>query len=75
MNKDMLLIEGDDLEKFHAVFLSDLTIMAHSLKEVNDDLLYMVIFEETKIKIRKILKNIGDEMLQICELMKKENNK
>lgn len=77
MNKDIILklIEDTDLEKFQDVFLSDLTKMTHSWKEVNDDLLFMFISEKTEIKIRKILKNIGEEMVQICELMIKENNK
>ena len=78
MNIDILLKlidEDDDLKKFEKVFISHLTKMTHSWKEVNDDILFMPISEKTEIKIRKILCNIGDEMIQICDLLIKENNK
>ena len=77
MNKDILKLieEDDDLEMFQKVFISDLTKMTYSWKEVNADILIMPISEKTEIKIRKILNNIGDEMIQICNLMIKENNK
>ena len=78
MNIDILLKlidEDDDLKKFEKVFISDLTKMAHTWKEVNNDILFMPISEKTEIKIRKILDNIGDEMIEICDLMIKENNK
>ena len=78
MNKDILikLIQNDyELEKFQKDFLSDMWKMANAWKEVSSDLILMPIFEKTEIKIRTILNNIGDEMIKICELMIKENNK
>ena len=78
MNIDILLKlidEDDDLKKFEKVFISDLVKMIHTWKEVNNDILFMPISEKTEVKIRKILNNIGDEMIEICDLMIKENNK
>lgn len=78
MNKDILLKlieEEDDLEKFQKVFLSDIWKMAHAWKEVNDTISIIPISEKPKIKIRKILCNIGEEMEQICDLMIEEHNK
>lgn len=49
--------------------------MTNAWKEVTDDLILMPISEKTEIKIRKILNSIGDEMIEICDLMINENNK
>lgn len=71
-----ILIQNDDeLEKFQKDFLSDMWKMTNAWKEVTYDLLLIPISEKTEVKIRKILNTIGDEMIQICELMIKENNK
>lgn len=78
MNKDILikLIQNDyDLDNYQKDFLSDMWKMVNAWKEVTYDLLPMPISEKTEIKIRKILNTIGEEMVQICELMIKENNK
>lgn len=77
MKKEILknIIINGDLEKFDEVFLSDFTKMVHSWKELNDDSLFMPISEKTEIKIREILDNIGEEMIQLCDLMIKENIK
>lgn len=78
MNKDILLklIQNDyDLDSYQKDFLSDMWKMVNAWKEVTYDLLPMPISEKTEVKIRKILNTIGEEMVQICELMIKENNK
>ena len=78
MNKDILikLIQNDcELDNYQKDFLTDLWEMVNAWKEVSICLIPMPISEKTKIKIRKILNNIGDEMIQICELMIKENKK
>lgn len=78
MNKDILIkiIQDDDeLEKFQKDFLSDMCKMTEVWKQLNGDLLVMPISEKTEIKIRKILHNVGEEMIEICELMINENNK
>ena len=49
--------------------------MTEAWKQLSNDLIPMPISEKIEIKIRKILYNIGDEMIKICELMIKENNK
>lgn len=78
MNKNLLIkiIQNDDeLEKFQKDFLSDMCKMTEVWKQLTDDLLPMPISEKTEIKIREILYNIGEEMIEICELMINENNK
>ena len=78
MNKDILikLIQNDcELDNYQKDFLTDMWKMVNAWNEVTNDLIPMPISEKTEIKIRKILCNIGEEMLQICELMIKENNK
>lgn len=70
------LIENDDeLEKFQKEFLLDMCKMTEAWKQLGDDLLPMPISEKTEIKIREILYNIGEEMIEICEIMINENNK
>lgn len=49
--------------------------MVNAWMEVTDDLIPMPISEKTEIKIRKILNNVGKEMIEICELMINENEK
>lgn len=61
----------DELEKD---FLTKISSMVYNWKELSDILLFMSISEKTEIKIRKILNNIGDEMIEICEIMINENN-
>lgn len=78
MNKDILIkiIQNDDgLDNYQKDFLSDMWKMTNAWKEVTDDLIFMPISEKTEIKIREILYNIGEEMIEICELMINENNK
>lgn len=78
MNKDIILklIQNDyELDNYQKDFLSDMWKMVNAWKEVTNDVLFMPISEKTEVKIRKILNNIGEEMVQICELMIKENNK
>lgn len=69
------IIEDNGLDELEKDFLTKLSSMTYNWKELNDILLFMFISEKTEIKIRKILKNIGDEMIQICDLMIEENNK
>lgn len=64
-----------DWKKFQKDFLSDMWKMTEAWKQLSNDLIPMPISEKIEIKIRKILYNIGDEMIKICELMIKENNK
>lgn len=78
MNKDILIkiIQNDDgLENYQKDFLSDMWKMTNAWKDVTNDLIFMPISEKTEIKIRKILNNIGKEMIKICELMINENEK
>ena len=78
MNKDILikLIQNDyELDNYQKDFLTDMWKMTNAWKEVTNDLIFMPISEKTEVKIREILNNIGDEMIQICELMIKENDK
>lgn len=78
MNKDILIeiIQNDDnLENYQKDFLSDMWKMASAWKQLGYELLSMDISEKTEIKIHKILANIGDEMIKICEIMISENNK
>lgn len=78
MNKDVLikLIQNDyELDNYQKDFLTDMWKMVESWKQVTDDLIPMPMSKKTEIKIRKILNNIGKEMIEICELMIKENNK
>ena len=78
MNKDILikLIQNDyELDNYQKDFLTDLWKMTKVWKEVTNDLIPMPISENTEIKVRKILCNIGEEMIKICDLMIKENNK
>lgn len=49
--------------------------MTEVWKQLTDDLILMPISEKTEIKIRKILNNVGEEMIEICELMINENEK
>ena len=77
MYKDILLklIQNDnELESHHKVFICNMLKMVETWKQIGCDLLPMPISEKTEVKIRKILNNIGDEMIEICELMIKENN-
>lgn len=69
------IMEDNELESHTIVFLWDMWKMAETWNEIGCDLLPIPISEKTEIKIRKILDNIGDEMIQICDLMIKENNK
>lgn len=78
MNKDIILKliqNGDELENCQKEFLSDMWKMINAWKEVTYDLLLIPISEKTEVKIRKILNSIGEEMIEICELMIKENDK
>ena len=77
MNEDIIikLIQNDELESHQKVFLWDMWKMIETWKQIGCDLLPIHISEKTEIKIRKILNNIGEEMLKICEIMIKENNK
>lgn len=77
MNEDILikLIQNDELESHQKVFLWDMWKMIETWKQIGCDLLLIPISEKTEIKIRKILNNIGEEMIQICDLMIKENDK
>ena len=78
MNNDIILklIQNDDeLESHRKVFLWDMWKMAETWKQIGCDLLPIPISEKTEVKIRKILHNIGDEMVEICDIMIKENNK
>ena len=78
MNKDILikLIQNDyELDNYQKDFLTDIWKMVNAWKEVTNDLIPMPISEKTEVKIHKILNNIGEEMIEICELMIKENNK
>lgn len=75
MNKDILIkiIQNDDgLENYQKDFLSDMLKMTIVWKDVTNDLILMPISEKIEIKIRKILINIGKEMIKICELMKRK---
>lgn len=78
MNKDILIkiIQNDyDLNTYQKDFLSDMWKMTNAWKDVINDLIPMPISEKTEIKIRKILNNVGEEMIEICELMINENEK
>lgn len=78
MNKDILIkiIQSDDtLDNYQKDFLSDIWKMASAWKQLGHDLIPMSISEKTEIKIREILFNMGEEMIEICELMIKENDK
>lgn len=78
MNKDILIkiIQNDDgLENYQKDFLSDMWKMASTWKQLGYDLIPMSKSEKTDIKIREIMSNIGEEMIEICELMINENNK
>ena len=75
-NSLIKLIQNDDgLEKYQKDYLTDMCKMTEAWKKLSDDLLPMPISEKTEIKIREILFNIGEEMIKICELMIKENDK
>ena len=69
------IIEDKGLNELEKDFLTKLSSMTYNWKELNDILLFMSISEKTEIKVRKILCNIGEEMIKICELMIEENNK
>lgn len=69
------IMEDNGLNELEKDFLTKLSSMTYNWKELIDILLFMYISENTEIKVRKILNNIGDEMIQICDLMIKENNK
>lgn len=77
MIKDLIkeIIDDNDLNQLQKDFLTKMYTMAYNWKELNSILLFMPISEKTEIKIRKILCNIGEEMIKICELMIEENNK
>lgn len=75
-NSLIKLIQNDyELDNYQKDFLTDMWKMTNAWKEVTDDLIFMPISEKTEIKIRKILNSIGEEMIEICELMIKENDK
>ena len=77
MKKEILvnIINDNNLDKFQKFFLSDMSKLVNIWKEINDDLMFMLISKKTEKKIYKILNNIGKEMIQIFDLMIKENNK
>lgn len=77
MIKDLIkeIIDDNDLNELQKDFLTKMYSMAYNWKELNSILLFMPISEKTEVKIRKILNNMGEEMIQICNLMIKENNK
>lgn len=77
MIKDIIkeIIDDKDLNELQKDFLTKMYSMAYNWKELNSILLFMSISENTEIKVHKILCNIGDEMIKICELMIKENDK
>lgn len=70
-----LIEEDDDLEIFQKEILIGLWKMADSWKEVNSLIMNMPLSEKNEIKIRKILNNIGDEMIEVCEILINESNK
>ena len=76
MIKDLIkeIIDDNDLNELQKDFLTKMYSMAYNWKELNSILLFIPISEKTEIKIRKILNNIGDEMIEICDLMIKEND-
>ena len=69
------IMEDDSLNEIEKDFLTKMSSMAYNWKELNDILLFMSISENTEINVFKILCNIGEEMIQICDIMIKENNK
>lgn len=77
MKEDLIIkmIKNDELESHQKVLLWDMWKMVETWKQIGCDLLPIPISEKTKVKISKILVNIGDEMTQICDLLIKENNK
>lgn len=78
MNKDILikLIQNDyELDNYQKDFLSDMCKMTNAWKELGHDLIPMSISEKTETKIREILFNMGEEMIEICELMINEDYK
>lgn len=69
------IMEDNGLNELEKDFLTKLSSMTYNWKELISILLFMSISEKTEIKIRKILNNIGEEMIEICELMIEEDNK
>lgn len=69
------IIEDKGLDELEKDFLTKLSSMTYNWKELNDILLFMSISENTEINVRKILCNIGEEMIKICDLMIKEKQK
>lgn len=77
MKEDLIIkmIKNDELESHQKVFLWDMWKMFETWKQIGCDLLPIPITEKTEIEIRKILNSMGKEILQIVDLMNKENNK
>lgn len=74
-DKELLDVYIDMTEKYYELTNKLINIIKNQNSKINDAILIISISEKTKIKIRKILCNIGKEMEQICDLMIEENNK
>lgn len=70
-----IIEEHDEIENTQIELLMKMWKLSTSWKNVVDVLNDMKISERNRIKILDKLSNIGDELIEICNIMKKENNK
>lgn len=70
-----IIEEHDEIENTQIELLMKMWKLSTSWKNVVDVVNDMKISERNRIKILDKLSNIGDELIEICNIMKKENNK
>ena len=70
-----IIEEHDEIENTQIELLMKMWKLSTSWKIVVDEVNDMKISERNRIKILDKLSNIGDELIEICNIMKKENYK
>lgn len=70
-----IIEEHDEIENTQIELLMKMWKLSTSWKNVVDEVNDMKISERNRIKILDKLSNIGDELIEICNIMKKENYK
>lgn len=70
-----IIEEHDEIENTQIELLMKMWKLSTSWKNVVDVVNDMKISERNRIKILDKLSNVGDELIEICNIMKKENNK